>query len=128
VRERAGVTFEAFGETVKALIGIDAFLKIQDTLPETGKVKTVNSKGYNVTLASKRGNRLSYTLRRLKRDRPDLAQKVVTEEMSANAAAIEAGFRKKYLSIPIDPKRAAASIKRHFEPEQIKELIDYLTD
>jgi hypothetical protein len=36
----------------------------------------------------------TYALRRLKRDRPDLAEKVITGELSANAAAIEAGFRK----------------------------------
>lgn len=40
------------------------------------------------------GTSPSYTLRRLKRDRPDLAEKVVAREMSAHAAAIEAGFRK----------------------------------
>ena len=34
-------------------------------------------------------------LKRLKRDRPDLAERVVAGEMSAHAAAIEAGFRKK---------------------------------
>lgn len=34
-------------------------------------------------------------LKRLKRDRPDLAEKVVAGEMSANAAAVEAGFRRK---------------------------------
>jgi hypothetical protein len=37
----------------------------------------------------------TYLLRRLKRDRPDLAERVIAGEMSANAAAIEAGFRKK---------------------------------
>jgi hypothetical protein len=37
----------------------------------------------------------AYDLARLKRDRPDLAEKVIAGELSANAAAIEAGFRKK---------------------------------
>ena len=37
----------------------------------------------------------TYALRRLKRDRPDLAERVMSGELSANAAAIEAGFRKK---------------------------------
>jgi hypothetical protein len=41
------------------------------------------------------GNNPTYALRRLKRDRPDLAERVVAGELSANAAAIEAGFRKK---------------------------------
>jgi hypothetical protein len=47
----------------------------------------------NVT--SFRGNAATYTLKRLKRDRRDLFDKVCAGKMSANAAAIEAGFRKK---------------------------------
>jgi hypothetical protein len=43
---------------------------------------------------SKGGNSALYTLKRLKRDRPDLFQVVLGGGMSANAAAIEAGFRK----------------------------------
>ena len=50
---------------------------------------------YNITDGSARGTNPTYTLRRLKRDRPDLAQKVIDGDMSANAAAIEAGFRKR---------------------------------
>jgi hypothetical protein len=42
-----------------------------------------------------RGNSAIYTLKRLKRDRPDLFQQVLGGALSANAAAIEAGFRKK---------------------------------
>ncbi len=41
------------------------------------------------------GNNPTYALKRLKRDRPDLADKVIAGELSANAAAIKAGFRKK---------------------------------
>jgi hypothetical protein len=53
------------------------------------------NEGDNVTSVSDRGNSATYTIRRLKRDRPDLADRVVAGEMSANAAAIEAGFRRK---------------------------------
>jgi len=64
--------------------------------------------GDNVTLPREdRGNNPIYALRRLKRDRPDLAEKVVTGEVSANAAAIEAGFRKKTIAIPNDENAAA---------------------
>lgn len=42
-----------------------------------------------------RGTNPTYVLKRLKRDRPDLAEKVIAGLMSANAAAIKAGFRKK---------------------------------
>jgi hypothetical protein len=54
------------------------------------------NEGDNITFVSpKRGTGRTYTLRRLKRDRPDLAAKVTAGEISANAAALEAGIRKK---------------------------------
>ena len=49
----------------------------------------------NVTDQRQGGNALGYTLRRLKRDHPELFARVIAKELSANAAAIEAGFRKK---------------------------------
>jgi hypothetical protein len=48
----------------------------------------------NIKLKTKGGTSALYTLKRLKRDRPDLFQVVLGGGMSANAAAIEAGFRK----------------------------------
>ena len=45
--------------------------------------------------AARVGRGVTYTLRRLKRDRPDLLKRVVSGELSANAAAVEAGFRKR---------------------------------
>ena len=49
----------------------------------------------NVNLKTMGGNNPTYALKRLKRDRPDLADKVVRGELSAHAAALQAGFRKK---------------------------------
>jgi hypothetical protein len=40
------------------------------------------------------GNSKAYTLRRLAKDFPELSAKVERGEMTANAAAIKAGFRK----------------------------------
>jgi len=51
------------------------------------------------------GNARDYTLRRLKRDAPDLAAMVIAGVLSANAAAIEAGFRKR--PTPADQLRTA---------------------
>lgn len=48
----------------------------------------------NVSNKPSHGNTKAYTLRRLAKDRPDLLAKVEGGEMSANQAAIEAGFRK----------------------------------
>lgn len=50
------------------------------------------------------GNSRAYTLRRLSDERPDLYERVVAKELSANAAAIEAGFR-------TPPKRGAAKLR-----------------
>lgn len=46
-----------------------------------------------------RGTSKAYTVSRLKRDRPDLFERVVAGELSANRAAIEAGFRRKPTTI-----------------------------
>jgi len=59
----------------------------------------------NVTINDGRGNSRPYLLDRLKRNRSDLFNKVVAGEMSANAAAIEAGFKKK--PTPLDALTAA---------------------
>jgi hypothetical protein len=59
------------------------------------KSEQVNIKNDNVILAlPEQGNSKAYTVSRLKNNRPDLFEKVVSGELSANAAAIQAGFRK----------------------------------
>jgi hypothetical protein len=50
--------------------------------------------GDNVTIKPERGNGKSYTVSRLKRESPELFAQVVAGELSANAAAIKAGWRK----------------------------------
>jgi len=50
-------------------------------------------KSDNVNLA-KKGNSKAYTVSRLKRESPELFAQVVAGELSANAAAIKAGWRK----------------------------------
>lgn len=66
-----------------------------------------NHQDNNVMLppAEQQGNSREYTLRRLKRDAPELAEMVISGELSANAAAIEAGFRKR--ATPLDTLRRA---------------------
>jgi hypothetical protein len=69
------------------------------------------------------GTSKAATIRRLKKDAPELAEKVLNEEMTANAAAILAGFRKKTITHPADVDGFAAAIKRYLTDEQIKKLI-----
>lgn len=66
------------------------------------------------------GNQRSRALARLHRDRPDLYARVIAGELSAHAAAIEAGFRPRTASVPIDsPEAAVRALLRRFTREQL---------
>jgi len=64
------------------------------------KTETNSVDNVNQTNASK-GNSKAYTVSRLKRESPELFQQVVAGELSANAAAIKAGWRKKKTPLEI---------------------------
>ena len=75
--------------------------------------------GDNGTLKG-RGTDPTYILARLKRDRPDLARQVIDGAISAHAAAIEAGFRKRMKSVTIDsPDAAIGALLRVFSTGEI---------
>jgi hypothetical protein len=78
------------------------------------------SEGFDNIKPSKGGTDPTYTLARLKRDAPELAKLVIDGELSPNAAAIQAGFRKPTRTIPIDtPDAAVRALLRVFTAEQI---------
>ncbi len=56
--------------------------------------KEVGNNDNIIISSSVQGTSKSYTVSRLKRDRPDLFERVVSGELSANRAAIEAGYRR----------------------------------
>lgn len=74
------------------------------------------------------GTAAAYTIRRLKRDRPDLAERVIEGELSANAAAIEAGFRRRTIAVPLDVSRAVAILVRHFGADAIRAALNQEDD
>lgn len=81
----------------------------------------------NVMSTERQGNDPEYAIRRLKRDRPDLAEQVLAGEISPHRAAIAAGFRKKTITVAIDdPERIAATLRRHLTPEQVAALKEAL--
>jgi len=96
-------------------------------LKHGGDHKSEGYQGNNITLKPDRGTSESYAIGRLKRDRSDLAEKVLAGEMSANAAAIEAGFRKKTLTVPVEPRGIARTLRKHLTPEQIAEVVEALS-
>jgi len=93
--------------------------------PEEGK-----KKNDNISSSSGHGTSKDYTLDRLAREDAELYEKVVADEMSANAAAIEAGFRDKTATIPIHKggeeqhERAAERLAKHFD--DVETLIKHL--
>lgn len=74
------------------------------------------------------GTSTGQAIRRLRKDCPDLHARVLAGELSPHAAAVEAGFRPRTLTIPVDPERAARTILRHFDHEQISRLVYLLAD
>jgi len=80
----------------------------------------------NVTTED-RGNAPTYALRRLKRDHPELAEKVVAGKLSAHAAAIEAGFRQPTIAVSAaDPDAAVAALVRKFGRAAVLRAIERL--
>jgi len=66
--------------------------------------------------ANEHGTSESYTLNRLKRKHNDLFNQVINGELSANAAAIEAGFRPKTRTVNIDsPDNAINALLKVFD-------------
>jgi hypothetical protein len=60
------------------------------------------------------GTSKAYQIERLKKEKPELYQKVKEKKLSANAAMIEAGFREKAITVPLNVKKAAKVLKKHF--------------
>lgn len=69
------------------------------------------------------GNSESAALRRLRKDRPDLHADVLARKLSAHAAMVKAGFRRRTATIRTDsPKAVAKALRKHLVPDQIAEL------
>jgi hypothetical protein len=63
---------------------------------------------------------------RLKRDDPDLAERVIRGEVTPNAAAREKGWRKPRIVLS-SPERVAASLRRYMPREALAKLAELLT-
>lgn len=78
-------------------------------------------------ITTERGTSESYRRRRLRRDQPELLERVESGELSLNEAAIEAGFGRRYQSVRIDdPERAARTLRKHMSPDAMTILIKLL--
>jgi len=67
----------------------------------------------NVKVEAPTGNSESAALRRLRKDRPDLHAQVLAEQLSAHAAAVQAGFRPKTFTVRADkPESIVGTLRR----------------
>jgi hypothetical protein len=74
------------------------------------------------------GNSKEQALRRLRTQRPDLHARVLAGELSPHAAAIEAGFRKKTITVPLDPEAAARTLARHFTADEWEWIVQLVRE
>ncbi len=72
------------------------------------------------------GNSVNYAMSRLEKKKPELYADVVAGKISPNAAMVQAGFRKKSMTVPAIPADAARVLARNFTGDQLGELIDEL--
>ena len=92
---------------------------IKDDLPETGRHGGDRSKKGNHSCTPNMN--ADGMLARLKRDRPDLAQRVIGGELSATKAAQIAGFRTPVVRLG-KPATVAAKLRDHYSREDLAEL------
>lgn len=121
---------EGLGSDIKTLErlcfeDVEALTLLKDVTRQQGHRTDLHNNVMEVKQVQ--GNSKSYTVHRLERERPDLYEQVLTGDITPNAAAIEAGFRSKTLTIPTDPERAARTIARHFSCDDIQTLIQLLS-
>lgn len=74
------------------------------------------------------GTSVERALLRLGEQRPDLHAQVLAGTKSAHAACVEAGFRRRTITVPVDVERAVATLRRHFSADEIAQMVRLLGD
>lgn len=112
-----------------ALVAIREASTMQRGNP-TGNNQFTDTGNNNIIINSNKpmqGTYKDYTLYRIKQERPDLYERVLKKEMSANKAAIEAGFRKKMVSVEESVDGFVKAIKRKFSDDEVSEIAGMLS-
>jgi hypothetical protein len=98
--------------------------KNQHTAP-VGTVDNIHGS----TIERPSGTSEAATVRRLRKDRPDLHAKYLANELSAHAAAVQAGFRPKTFTVRADkPDSIVATLRRQLDPEVLALVAKYLAE
>lgn len=70
------------------------------------------------------GTSTTYTMRRLAKDAPELHKAVVSGELSPNAAALQAGFRRRKLQMPDTPEEAGKYLAGRVDQSWFMAMVD----
>lgn len=70
------------------------------------------------------GNTTDYKVRRLAKKRPDIHEKVLAGELSVDAGAIEAGFRRPKFQMPKDPVAAGQYLAKRVDAEWMATMLE----
>lgn len=81
-----------------------------------------------VSVGAPSGTSAARALRRLRKDRPDLHARVLAGEASPHGAMVEAGFRPRTATVPLEVPELARVIRRRLTTEQVAELVALLTE
>lgn len=110
-------------EVLRSMCGDDPTVVelLDEPLRQPGSPPKTERNRSNITV---RGTTEDYTRRRLRRDRADLYQRVLAGELSAHAAAQEAGFRPRTATIRVDtPQEAVRGLLRRFSRDELLEAL-----
>lgn len=124
IRGERGGANNPYGCVGKPETGINRYPVTVDSPPTI----PLPAKSRDYSREARTGNSVSYALRRLGKERPDLYERVKAGELAAKTAMREAGFITPEFSIPVEPEGAARRILKRFRGEQLAELIRALSD
>jgi hypothetical protein len=82
----------------------------------------------NLYNAQNNGKSQEAMLRRLARNRPDLYQRVLNSELSPYTAMRAGGLLPKQITVNTEPEKAAQTLRRHFDEESLRRLVELLSD
>jgi hypothetical protein len=78
----------------------------------------------NINVGRPAGTSKEHALRKLRTSAPELHADVLQGRLSAHAAMVQAGYRKRTASVPLNPTDAAATLRRLFTDEQWQEFAE----
>lgn len=88
---------------------------------DRGKMDNIQS------AAPPNGTSQAAALRRLRKDAPELHAAVLAGNLSAHAAMVQAGFRRRVVSVPVDqPDAVARALRKNLSPEDLAKVVALL--